>query len=143
MLGKEIQESGNGTIAERVQEKLSIMNKNWEVLQERALNQTQMSVEHPMNEPSLISSVTPPPLMFSPVRARSPDSDEKRINLKDSQQQAHLKYQLLFSEIFDWLSSCDESLSEAMQTCSIVEILKSRIFGVQVTVTMNRYQGLR
>ena len=126
ILGQQIQNSANGEITNRVQNKLNIMNENWKVLQQHALDETCDKVENNSNTRELIQP------SFSPIRSYSPDSDEEEIALRDSQQQVHLKYQLLFSDVFDWLSSCDTSLSRMVPECISMEIIKSRIFAMQV-----------
>ena len=45
----------------------------------------------------------------------------------------HFRYQVVFSELFDWLASCDESLSYLPPNFINPEIIKSRIFGLQVS----------
>ena len=131
MLGKQIQLSANDTVNKRVEEKLNVLNRNWDVLQERALCEVQLSDISWIDwssSPSLIST----PAALSPVHSPSPDSANEKIEEDETQQRAHLKYQLQFSELFDWLSSCDESLSQPMPSCTTIDILKSRIFQVQV-----------
>lgn len=129
MLGQQIQEDANDEITSKVQEKLRIMNTNWDYLQQKALGETTPAWDTSFIIDTNERTISP---VFSPIRPRSPDSDEEQMTLKNSQQQSHLKYQILFSDLFDWLSSCDTSLSRPIPSCISLDIIKTRLFATEV-----------
>lgn len=124
-LGKQIQESGNNQdIVQKVQEKLDIMNGNWKILQQQTLYKDQEEdadiiqdeYKIPNNGPLFHFSLTP--------TRGSPDSD--------GISEDHYKYQVTYSELFDWLLSCEESLRRPSPVFVNADIIKSRLAGLQV-----------
>jgi len=118
-LGKQIQESGSWEIAQRVEEKLGILNNHWTVLQQRATNE--------MNRASHQQQTLP-------IRRSNSMAYPTHTTVSEKQEIAdeHFRYQIIFSDLFDWLASCDESLSYLPPNFINPEIIKSRIFGLQV-----------
>ena len=130
-LGKQIQESGNRETAQRVQNRLDVMNENWKMLQQRALSDVQdlkfgenifvqdSETQQPNNQENQIQ------YPFPYVEQHRQDSPE----LSDD----HYKYQMIYSELFDWLLSCEESLTRQSPAFINADIIKCRLFGLQVS----------
>ena len=61
------------------------------------------------------------------LSGRSVDSDQRSsvdVELHNSQEELHLKYQLLYSEYFDWVSSCEENLAKLLIGENIISSLQ-------------------
>ena len=134
-LGQQIQESSNASIAKNVEEKLKAINKNWEVLKTKALTseRTQgphlgMGNDNADGSPMAKNAV----LRFPSIRARSPDSEDEEMDLIGSQQEAHLRYQLAYSELFDWLASVEGSIGSSSQDCRSLDVVMCRMQALQV-----------
>ena len=120
---------GDVEICERVQQKLDTMNENWDALQKKALSNTPAAVKQQTDGFTLEHVFIEPDI--SPYHSFDSDSDEEVQSFK---QQMHFKYQMIFSELFDWLSSCDDSLSRAIPSFINVEIIRCRLFSLQVGI---------
>lgn len=125
----QIQGIGNDEIRQRVQQKLDVMNKNWNALQEKALENTEQQATMMECSQGKEKNDTQTPPQFSPMNSYDSDSEEDVLSAR---QRSHFNYQLIFSELFDWLSSCDDSLSRPFPNCINIDIIRSRLFGLQV-----------
>ena len=123
-LGKQIQESGNNQdIVQKVQDKLDAMNSNWKTLQEQAFYKDEEDVDIRSGEYKIPNNGSLFHVSLTPTRG-SPDSD--------GISEDHYKYQVTYSELFDWLLSCEESLRRPSPVFVNADIIKSRLAGLQV-----------
>ena len=109
-----------------MQEKLDIMNCNWKILQEQALyrdEDTDVGVITLPGEKQLFHNRPLFHASLTPTRG-SPNSD--------GISEDHYKYQVTYSEFFDWLLSCEESLRRQSPAFVNADIIKSRLAGLQV-----------
>ena len=103
------------------------MNCHWKTLQEQALqgdheNDGDLSVDEEQDRPIYNGSLFH--VSLTPTRG-SPDSD--------GISEDHYTYQVTYSELFDWLLSCEESLRRPSPVFVNAAIIKSRLAGLQVS----------
>lgn len=93
-------------IRDLVQKHLDGLNENWERVKDKVL--AEPSVFAPQCEEKDIETplfVADMPAIYD-ISAILGGTDETRGYIEDD----HLRYQLLFSDVFDWLVRCEESL---------------------------------
>lgn len=110
------------------------MNENWETLQDQALRGTGKNTDFGELNPSKMTNEEQyyhrKPLFhvsLTPTRG-SPDSD--------GIPEEHYKYQVIYSELFDWLLSCEDSLRRQSPAFVNADIIKSRLASLQVRVEL-------
>ena len=108
VLGEEIMHSNDENIKELVRKHLDGLNDNWQRVKEKVLSEQHLFLPLPVEE-----QMIPADREFSGKRSQSKlkfeyvaDGDLHEELLPDE----HLRYQILFSDIFDWLVICEESI---------------------------------
>ena len=105
-LGNQIMQCNDDKIRDLVQKHLDGLNENWERVKDKVL--TEPSVFAPHYEEKAAETplfVADNPAIYD-ISAILDGTDELRGYIEDD----HLRYQLLFSDVFDWLVKCEESL---------------------------------
>jgi len=108
VLGEEIMQANDENIKELVRKHLDGLNDNWQRVKEKVLSEQALFMSLPVEE-----QMIPAHREFSGKRFQSKlnfeyisDADLLEEHLPDE----HLRYQILFSDIFDWLVICEESI---------------------------------
>ena len=108
VLGEEIMQANDENIKELVRKHLDGLNDNWQRVKEKVLSEQALFMSLPVEE-----QMIPADREFSGKRFQSKlnfeyisDADLLEEHLPDE----HLRYQILFSDIFDWLVICEESI---------------------------------
>ena len=109
MLALHLREVSSRDVNIAIQQKMNELNGTWKKLSER------VNGSHDLDE------------NFS---GRTTDSDHRSsvdVELHNSQEELHLRYQLLYSEYFDWVSSCEENLAKLLIGENIIRSLQVRV----------------
>lgn len=109
MLALHLREVSSHDINIAIQQKMNELNDTWKKLSER---------------------VNGTPDLDENLSGRTTDSDHNNsvdVELHNSQEELHLKYQLLYSEYFDWISSCEENLAKLLIGENIIRALQVRV----------------
>uniref|UniRef100_A0A7M5XE85 Uncharacterized protein n=2 Tax=Clytia hemisphaerica TaxID=252671 RepID=A0A7M5XE85_9CNID len=132
-LGKQMQESGNRETAQRVQNRLDVMNENWKLLQQRALSEAQ-NLKFQENIFVQESETQQLKDIENQIRYPFPHVEQHRQDSPELSDD-HYRYQMIYSELFDWLLSCEESLIRQSPAFINADIIKCRLFGLQDLAT--------
>ena len=158
LLGKQIIGCNDSSIRDDVQTHLQNLNDNWDRVRERAMTKSRIQTMSPDQRESYTISngarndeepeetvVLPYRNVRMPEMTKSeslesalmaqgdvPDKLEDDAELKASLQEIHLKYQLIFTDLFDWLVNCEESLRKRPGKHLELEELKSKMAELMV-----------
>ena len=121
-LGKQIIDCNDSKIRELVRTHLDGLNENWVRVKDKVLA-----------EPSVFAPISFEPEVSLGANEESQWKDESSMRHVSSSAQPvdgyvddnHLKYQLMFSDLFDWLVKCEERLRRKLpKSISIEELEK-------------------
>ena len=100
--------------------RVDMMNENWNTLQKRAFLDVsaaeQVEILSPKYEATVFQGIS--------KERRSPEEELS---------EDHYLYQSIYTELFDWLLSCEESLTRQSPAYLNADIIKSRMYGLQVS----------
>ena len=108
LLGNQIMHSNDQSIREVVRKHLDGLNKNWERVKGRALSEPSVFSAVPRRDYQDITEDGSKDHIFKSSFATG---DLESEFVPDS----HLRYQVSFSDIFDWMVRCEEALRRSVE----------------------------
>ena len=101
VLGNQIMQGNDENIRELVRKHLDGLNDNWQRIKEKAISEQPLFVALPDKEENNEAASDGMEILLTRFKTK-PDEEY----LPDD----HLRYQVLFSDVFDWLVRCEESI---------------------------------